>query len=127
MALLPPGGRGIPPLYVLMIVAPASQIGTTLYLASLPAIASDLHVSLGVIQLTITVYTMAFAASQLVLGAVADRYGRRRVLLAGLALYTLCSVLCAVAPSIRHSRWYCCVVALSVPRSAFSPSRCCVH
>ncbi len=101
MALLPPGGRGIPPLYVLMIVAPASQIGTTLYLASLPAIASDLHVSLGVIQLTITVYTMAFAASQLVLGAVADRYGRRRVLLAGLALYTLCSVLCAVAPSIQ--------------------------
>src|SRR5690606_3277677 len=53
------------------------------------------------VQYTITVYTMAFACSQLVLGAVADRHGRRPVLLIGLALYAFCSLLCAVAPGIE--------------------------
>lgn len=101
MSFFPAAGKGVPPLYVLMIVGSTSQISTTLYLASLPSIAADFNVSLSVVQYTITVYTMAFASSQLVLGAVADRYGRRPVLLIGLALYALCSLLCAVAPGIE--------------------------
>lgn len=71
-----------------------------LYLPGLPELARDLDASASAAQLTITACMLGLGAGQLVVGPVSDAIGRRRPLLAGLALYVLASVLCAVAPSI---------------------------
>jgi DHA1 family bicyclomycin/chloramphenicol resistance-like MFS transporter len=51
-------------------------------------------------QLTLTALLLAFGGSQLVWGPVSDRWGRRPVLLAGLALYVVAALGCALAPSM---------------------------
>ncbi|SEM22822.1 DHA2 family efflux MFS transporter permease subunit [Streptacidiphilus jiangxiensis] len=49
---------------------------------------------------TVNAYTLALAVSILPAAALGDRYGRRRVLVVGLTLFSLCSAACALAPSI---------------------------
>ena len=66
---------------------------------AVPAIASDLGASLVALQWTLTGYLLTAAALLLVSGALADRYGRRRVLVIGLLVMLVASVGCAVAPS----------------------------
>jgi DHA1 family bicyclomycin/chloramphenicol resistance-like MFS transporter len=85
---------------VLLVVMPA--LGIDLQLPAMPDIARDLGASVGEVQLTLSFYTVAFAAMQLLVGPLGDRYGRRPVLMAGLALYALASLYCALAPSIGH-------------------------
>jgi len=71
-----------------------------LYLPGLPALARDLGAPASAAQLTLTACLAGLALGQLVAGPLSDRYGRRRPLLAGVALYALTSLLCAAAPSI---------------------------
>jgi DHA1 family bicyclomycin/chloramphenicol resistance-like MFS transporter len=52
-------------------------------------------------QWIVTSYLLGFGAAQLVYGALADRYGRKRVLLAGLSIYTVFSVVSALATSFE--------------------------
>jgi DHA1 family bicyclomycin/chloramphenicol resistance-like MFS transporter len=56
-------------------------------------------VSAGTIQLTITLYLIGLAIGQLLYGPVSDRFGRRPVLLAGLALFTLAGLATTAAPN----------------------------
>ncbi|TDT97954.1 EmrB/QacA subfamily drug resistance transporter [Streptomyces sp. 846.5] len=49
---------------------------------------------------TVNAYTLALAVSILAASALGDRFGRRRILVAGLTVFTLCSAACALAPSI---------------------------
>jgi DHA1 family bicyclomycin/chloramphenicol resistance-like MFS transporter len=65
---------------------------------ALPATARALGMSIGTAQLTITLYLIGLAIGQLLYGPVSDRFGRRPVLLAGLSLFTLASILTALAP-----------------------------
>lgn len=85
---------------VLLVVMPV--LGVDLQLPAMPDIARDLGASVGAVQLTLSLYTIAFAVMQLVVGPLGDRYGRRPVLMAGMALYALASLYCALAPSIGH-------------------------
>lgn len=85
---------------VLLVVMPV--LGIDLQLPAMPDIARDLGASVGEVQLTLSLYTVAFAAMQLAVGPLGDRYGRRPVLMASLALYALASLYCALAPSIGH-------------------------
>lgn len=90
-------------LEVLLIVgglAAFAPLSTDLYLAGLPQLATDLGASTSQAQLTLTTSLAGLALGQLVAGPASDRLGRRRPLLAGLALYTLASILCAVATDI---------------------------
>jgi len=73
---------------------------TDLYLPALPMLARDLSATMGAAQLTMSALILAFGVSQLVWGPVADRFGRRPVLLSSLAVYALASVCAALAPSI---------------------------
>src|SRR3954447_7712038 len=65
-----------------------------------PAIDRRFGASVEAIQWTLTTYLLSVAALLLVAGALADHFGRRRVLAAGLGVMFLGSILCAAAPSI---------------------------
>ena len=75
-------------------------IDSTVVAVALPAIGRNLHVGFGGLQWTVTSYTLTLASLILLAGSLSDRWGRRRVFLAGLGWFTLASVLCAAAPSI---------------------------
>jgi DHA1 family bicyclomycin/chloramphenicol resistance-like MFS transporter len=70
------------------------------YLPALPAITGQLHTTAAAVQLTLTGTLLGLALGQLVIGPLSDALGRRRPLIAGIALHIVSSVLCAVAPSI---------------------------
>ncbi|MDW5593559.1 MFS transporter [Conexibacter stalactiti] len=74
-------------------------IDTTAVNIALPSIRSDLDTSVAQLQWTIDAYTLTLASLLLLAGATADRVGRARVFKVGLALFTLGSLLCSVAPS----------------------------
>jgi DHA1 family bicyclomycin/chloramphenicol resistance-like MFS transporter len=69
-----------------------------MYLPALPRMADDLHAADTTVQLTLSAFITGLALGQLVLGPLSDALGRRRPLLAGLVLYVVGSVLCAVSP-----------------------------
>jgi EmrB/QacA subfamily drug resistance transporter len=65
---------------------------------ALPAIREDLGASFTDLQWVIDAYALTLAALVLTAGSLADRLGRRRVFAAGLAIFSLASLLCALAP-----------------------------
>jgi EmrB/QacA subfamily drug resistance transporter len=67
---------------------------------ALPHIAADLDAGLGGIQWVVDAYTLALATVVLSAGSVADRFGRRRIFMWGMALFTLSSLFCALAQVI---------------------------
>jgi EmrB/QacA subfamily drug resistance transporter len=75
-------------------------IDSTVVVVALPAIGRNLHVGFQALQWTVTSYTLTLASLILLAGSLSDRWGRRRVFLAGLSWFTLASVLCAAAPGI---------------------------
>jgi EmrB/QacA subfamily drug resistance transporter len=66
---------------------------------ALPSIQRDLHDSFSGLQWVVDAYTLAFAVLLLSAGALADRYGRRRLFAAGMAVFTLGSLLCGFSVS----------------------------
>src|SRR6266566_4006151 len=75
-------------------------IDSTVVAVALPAIGRNLHAGFGALQWTVTSYTLTLASLILLAGSLSDRWGRRRVFLAGLGWFTVASVLCAAAPGI---------------------------
>ncbi len=66
---------------------------------ALPSMQRDLHADLASLQWTVNSYGIAFAAGIITAAALGDRFGRRRVFNLGLALFTLASAACALAPN----------------------------
>nr|WP_296065096.1 DHA2 family efflux MFS transporter permease subunit [uncultured Actinoplanes sp.] len=66
---------------------------------AIPAIGRDLDASVSQLQWVLTAYLITLAALLLLAGALADHFGRRRVLVAGLLVMLVASVLCAIAPT----------------------------
>jgi EmrB/QacA subfamily drug resistance transporter len=67
---------------------------------AIPAIGRDLGASVSSLQWALTGYLITVASLLLLSGALADRFGRRRVLVAGLLVMMVASVLCSIAPSV---------------------------
>jgi DHA1 family bicyclomycin/chloramphenicol resistance-like MFS transporter len=67
---------------------------------ALPQIAWQLGANISIVQLTVSVYLLALAAGQLLMGPLSDRFGRRPVLFAGLALTAAASVLAVLVPNV---------------------------
>jgi DHA1 family bicyclomycin/chloramphenicol resistance-like MFS transporter len=86
--------------FLLTAVVGLGALSIDMFLPSLPTIAAAFGAPPATVQLTVTVFLMAFAASQLVYGPLSDRFGRRGVLLGGLGLYALAGLACALAPTI---------------------------
>jgi DHA1 family bicyclomycin/chloramphenicol resistance-like MFS transporter len=74
-----------------------TALGTDAWLPALPVAAAALGAPVAGMQLTVTTYFAGLALGQLAWGPVADRYGRKPVLLGGLALALLASAACAAS------------------------------
>lgn len=107
-------------------------LSTDLYLASLPHLATDFGVTPAAVQQTLSFFVIGFGVAQLLSGPLSDRYGRRPVLLVGLAIYAAASLACALAPTLPFlvgarlvQAVGCCtaaVVARALIRDAFTPA-----
>jgi EmrB/QacA subfamily drug resistance transporter len=91
--------RKWPALLVVCAAAFMLMIDLTVAVVAAPAIQGALHARLSDVQWVINAYALALAAVVLVSGSVADLYGRKRVFVAGLVVFTLASLLCALAQS----------------------------
>src|SRR5215218_6708383 len=67
---------------------------------AIPVIRTDLDASLSSLEWTVNAYTLTFAVLLLTGAALGDRFGRRRVFTAGIAIFTLGSIAAALAPSV---------------------------
>ncbi|PUE51651.1 multidrug effflux MFS transporter [Limnohabitans sp. 2KL-51] len=85
---------------ILALLLGLQPVTSDLYLPALPVITEGFGASMGQAQLTLTALLLAFGLSQLVWGPMSDRFGRRPILLWGMAAFTLASVACAFAPSM---------------------------
>ncbi len=72
-----------------------------LYLPAFPGLITSLETTEPMVQLTLTACLVGLASGQAVIGPLSDAIGRRRPLLAGMALYALASVACALAPNVE--------------------------
>jgi DHA1 family bicyclomycin/chloramphenicol resistance-like MFS transporter len=77
-------------------------VATDLYLPALPAIKAEFGAELSQVQLTLSALLLAFGTSQLVWGPLSDRFGRRPILLYGLATFTLAGLGCVLASSMHE-------------------------
>jgi EmrB/QacA subfamily drug resistance transporter len=75
-------------------------LDVTIVNVALPAIQRSFHSSLSGLQWTVDAYTLVLASLLMLAGSTGDRLGRRRVFQAGLVLFSLGSLLCALAPSL---------------------------
>lgn len=71
-----------------------------MYLPALPSMGRTLHAAPGEVQTTVTVFFVMLGVCQLLYGPLSDRCGRRWPLQAGLTLYALATLGCALAPSV---------------------------
>ena len=85
---------------VLALLLGLQPITTDVYLPALPDLTRELGASMAQGQLTLTALLLTFGISQLIWGPLSDRFGRRPVLLAGMAAYVLASLGSALATSI---------------------------
>ena len=74
---------------------------TDLYLPAMPLLAQQLDATVSQTQSTFYALILAFGCSQLVWGPASDRWGRRPILLAGIALYVLAAIGCVWAPHME--------------------------
>jgi DHA1 family bicyclomycin/chloramphenicol resistance-like MFS transporter len=87
--------------FLLAALSAIGPLSVDMYLPSLPFIGQLLSASPSQVQLTISSYLLGFAIGQVVYGPISDRYGRRSVLMAAIALFCVASIACAIATSIK--------------------------
>ncbi|HLA34307.1 MAG TPA: multidrug effflux MFS transporter [Rhodocyclaceae bacterium] len=86
--------------YLLAAVTMIGPFAIDTYLPSFPAMARDLHASELEIQQTLTAYLIPFAFMMLWHGSLSDAWGRRRIVLAGLGVFMVSSIVCALATDV---------------------------
>ncbi len=86
---------------LLMALGTLGQLALNIVLPSLPAIGADLDVVPGGERLILTAFLIGFAGGQLLVGPLSDRFGRRRILIPGLAVYAVLGGAAAMTASIE--------------------------
>ena len=89
-----------PSLAVLVAITAINPLALNIVQPALPEMARVLEISYGTAQLALSLYLVASAVSQIGLGPVSDRFGRRPVALGGIAIYIAGSLMCLLATSI---------------------------
>ncbi len=86
---------------LMTLLTATSSMASNVFLPSMPAMTVGLHTTITAAQVTISAFIAGFAIAQLAWGPIADRYGRRVVLTAGLGLFFVASIVCSLATSIE--------------------------
>ncbi len=94
---MPALDRPRPPIWLLVAMIAIGPFTMQVIVPSLPAIGRDLGVGTAAIQLTVTLYLIAVGMGQLFYGPLSDRFGRRPLLMGGLALYAFSSLAAALS------------------------------
>jgi EmrB/QacA subfamily drug resistance transporter len=92
------GGQPVA-LAVLMVVLFLTFLDNTVVSVALGSVQSGLHAGVTSLQWVVSAYALTFSGAMLAFGMVGDEFGRKRVLLIGVAIFGAGSVLCALAPS----------------------------
>jgi DHA1 family bicyclomycin/chloramphenicol resistance-like MFS transporter len=94
--------RATPPHVVtLVLLAGVSALNMNMILPSMPSLARHYAADYGVVALSVSAYLALTAALQLLLGPLSDRFGRRPVVLASLAVFLVATLGCMLAPNIQ--------------------------
>src|SRR6202171_2226742 len=104
----PPGaakhdtGNAISRIMLLLLVAMTGVAPISLYMLVpvLPLLASSFERDISIAQMTVSLYMVGIACSQIIMGPLSDRFGRRPVLLAGLGLMVAASAACIFAETL---------------------------
>jgi DHA1 family bicyclomycin/chloramphenicol resistance-like MFS transporter len=94
--------RSTPPtLFTLIAVSAIGPVSMNIFLPSLPSMAEWFQADYAVVQLNVSVYLAAMALTQLVVGPISDRFGRRPALIGAFAVMALATVGCLLATTIE--------------------------
>ena len=94
------GNRGL--IALIAFLSAFVPLSTDLYLPALPGMSKYFQVSAEQVNLTLIFFFIVFAAGMLFWGPMSDRYGRRPILIIGLAIYSLAGFLCAISQDINQ-------------------------
>ena len=95
-----PRGVRAPSVLILAALTGLAALSIDMSLPAMPQLQRTFGASVGAVQLTLSLFLIGFAIGQLACGVVADRTGRKPVLLAGLALFAVAGLACAASPSL---------------------------
>jgi EmrB/QacA subfamily drug resistance transporter len=103
-AAIPEGPAGRKQRLVVLLICSSSlfmtYLDSTILNVALPTLQADLHASLAGLQWVADAYLLVLASLLLLAGSMADRFGRKRLFLIGLAGFSLGSLLCSLAPNV---------------------------
>jgi DHA1 family bicyclomycin/chloramphenicol resistance-like MFS transporter len=91
-------------IWTTILLAAAVALGPMaidMYLPALPQIGADFNAGTDQVQFTLSIYLIGFALAQLVCGPLADRFGRKPVMIGGMLLFALASIGCALSSNIE--------------------------
>lgn len=97
----PAQGTSVALLAILASLAAVGTLATNILLPSLPAIAATFSVPTAATGVMMSAFFATFALGQLFVGPLSDRYGRRPIVLGGLVIFTIGSLVCALAPTLE--------------------------
>jgi len=87
-------------LLLLVVMTGIAPISLYMLVPALPVLATNFGSDISVAQMTVSLFMVGIACSQLIMGPLSDKFGRRPVLLAGLALMVAASVACIFAQNL---------------------------
>jgi DHA1 family bicyclomycin/chloramphenicol resistance-like MFS transporter len=90
-----------PPVWLLVAITATGSLALNIFVPSVPGLVAYFESDLATVQLALSLYLVAVATGQLAYGPLSDQHGRRPVLLAGLVVYVLGGLACALAPSVH--------------------------
>jgi DHA1 family bicyclomycin/chloramphenicol resistance-like MFS transporter len=98
--IMAPAAQSLPAV-VLILSSALGPFAMHFLVPAIPLLSHDFSVSYGTAQLVVAVYLLGFSIAQLAYGPLSDRYGRRPLLLAGVALFFAGTAACALAQSVE--------------------------
>lgn len=111
-----------PRIFTLILITGLSTLSLNMFLPSLSNIADTLQAHYSLVSLSIAGYLGMATVLQLIVGPLSDRFGRRPVLLVGLAIFTLASIGCVLATDIWIFLFFRLLQAAIVSGAALSPA-----